>query len=59
MIRAKKKKVFKVVLVFIPMLSNLMKLHALFVFAAIFCLSVVRNSEIRFFFFPFQTGYWI
>jgi hypothetical protein len=35
------------------MLLNLMKLHALFVFAAIFCLSEVRNSEIRvFFFFP-------
>jgi hypothetical protein len=33
------------------MLLNLMKLHALFVFAAIFCLSVVRNSEIRVFFF--------
>jgi hypothetical protein len=34
------------------MLLNLMKLHVLFVFAAIFCLSVVRNSEIRVFFPP-------
>lgn len=39
------------------MLLNLMKLHALFVFAAIFCLSVVRNSEIRVFFPKLVIGF--
>lgn len=55
MIRAKKikiKKVFKVILVCYTYAFKFMKLHVLFVSAAIFCLSVVRNSEIRVFFFP-------
>lgn len=55
MIRAKKikikiKKVFKVILVCYTYAFKFMKLHVLFVSAAIFCLSVVRNSEIRVFF---------